>query len=755
MGLAESFIPEKIIPAEIRRRLAHDNYQTVAPPMQSNLEADGWVLDHKNKMTVVMRKKKQHDIAFEDRVWALMAKMHFPSLNAGRSFTISYGSGGNEKSQIDVFAADDEAVLIIECKSTAEVRTSTFKTEVEAIQGTRAGILASVKKEFPNHKVRFLLITQNFAISKESLDRIASADILHLDEDAVEYYLELADHLGRAARFQLLGSLFAGMKIPGINSDVAAIQGRMGGHTYYSFSIEPGRLLKLGYVLHRHKANSNLMPTYQRLIKKTRLKNVSNFVDGGGFFPNSIILNIEAGKRGMQFDRLVQPDGPTRMGILHLPQTYRAAYVIDGQHRLYGYAGSDHADSELIPVIAFVDLSRPEQVRLFMQINENQQPVPKNLQNTLNADLLWDSGDLRDQAKALRLRTAQHLGESKSSPLYGRVLIGENKRTALRSITIESIGIGLDRGAFIGRFTKSEVREPGTFYKGSNDATFESLTSFLDLCFGYIREGVPQQFALGNAEGGFVFVNNGIEALLRIFSDVVEHLQRAQKINPRDESPKSLFEIAEPYLLPVVRFLLKQTVEEGAEFRRMYGSAGRALYWRRLQIAIQDAIPAFEPAGLAEYIEDQKKEFNTESFNLIRDIEEFLNKDIRTRLEDDLGAAWFKKGVPIKVYEAASALATQKNRERDTDDEIHPWSCLHLIDYKEVLSYDNDRWVRLFEMRYTRPGDEKKPGGWKARANWIAELNRIRNENSHVGSVSVEEYEFLVGLGAWLDEDIE
>ena len=83
-------------------------------------------------------------------------------------------------------------------------------------------------------------------------------------------------------------------------------------------------------------------------------------------------------------------EGEAKLGMLHLPQTYRAAYVIDGQHRLYGYADSERAGQDLIPVVAFVDLPRSEQVRLFMQINENQQAVPKNLRNTLNAELLWD-----------------------------------------------------------------------------------------------------------------------------------------------------------------------------------------------------------------------------------------------------------------------------------------------------------------------------------------------------------------------------
>jgi len=210
-----------------------------------------------------------------------------------------------------------------------------------------------------------------------------------MDEDVVDYYLDLADHLGKAARFQLLGALFAGMKIPGLEPTVPAIEGRMGNHTYYSFAIEPERLLKMGYILHRNRANSNLMPTYQRLIKKTRLKRVSQFVESGGFFPNSIILNIESGRRRrLRFEPVGKSHGVARLGVLHLPQTYRAAYVIDGQHRLYGYADSARAGTDLIPVVAFVDMPRAEQVRVFMQINENQQAVPKNLRNNRPAACL-------------------------------------------------------------------------------------------------------------------------------------------------------------------------------------------------------------------------------------------------------------------------------------------------------------------------------------------------------------------------------
>ena len=45
-----------------------------------------------------------------------------------------------------------------------------------------------------------------------------------------------------------------------------AIQGKMGSYTYYSFPIEPEKLLKIGYVLHRSEANKNMMPTYEHTM---------------------------------------------------------------------------------------------------------------------------------------------------------------------------------------------------------------------------------------------------------------------------------------------------------------------------------------------------------------------------------------------------------------------------------------------------------------------------------------------------------
>ena len=263
--LSTHLIETKSIPSEIRKRFAADDYLTISPKLLGDYEADGWTVAALLKSRVKIRRIKSHDRRFEDRVWALMGRLNFTDLNKNRDFKLPYGHSGNQSKQIDVFAADDEVVLVIECKSSAYVTTNTFKTEVEAIQGTRAGLIRSIREIYPDHKIKFILATNNVGMTPPSRKRIEDADIAVLDDDSVDYYLNLADHLGKAAKYQLLGSLFAESKIPGLDSRVPAIQGSMGGYRYYSFAIEPSRLLKLGYILHRNKANSQLMPTYQTL----------------------------------------------------------------------------------------------------------------------------------------------------------------------------------------------------------------------------------------------------------------------------------------------------------------------------------------------------------------------------------------------------------------------------------------------------------------------------------------------------------
>lgn len=742
-----NLLPASKVRGEITKRF--DSYLRVKIPAARQTEyennGEGWVLDKRLKTTVWMRKPKTHDLVFEDRVWAMLARLGFSSLNADRRLKITYGKGTNESKQIDVLAADDEVVLVVECKSSGaeQVPTYQFKTEIEAITGYREGLIGMLREQFPDHKVKFVFATNGINISKDTLARIENAGIVHLDEEAVDYYHELATHLGTAAKFQLLGNLFHGQRIKAMDATVPAIQGKMGGYSYYSFAIEPERLLKIAYVLHRNNANTRWMPTYQRIIKKSRLKKVSDFVEHGGFFPNSLIINIDNDGKRLRFDRAEKQSGSTTIGLLHLPPKYRSAYIIDGQHRLYGYANSRRASTELVPVVAFVDMPGAKQLEMFMDINENQQAVPKNLRLTLKADLEWTSTDKKKQAQALKLKIAQLLGELKSSPLRGRVIIGEEKSTDRLCISLDAVSRGIDRGRFIGEFTSTEMKKPGSFYRGSSDTTLGPLTDFLELCFNYLRDELATQWNIGRGESGFVFTNAGAEAILRLIGDLVDHLVAEGRTDPRQQSPQDVFAQVRPVLAHLVVYLNGLSADDVAEFRTWLGSGGPTKYLRQFQAAIVDAVPGFDPEGFVEWKANQEKQFNAESYTMIHEIETFLRHDVRRRLEDKYGSNWFRDGVPKAVYQDGSTRAAEKQYEAEPGVVVDWWDCLYIVEYQKILLHGGQAvWQELFDGTYTLPSD-KKSNSWRSKSGWMNELNHIRNKVSHNGTVAEDEYGFL------------
>ena len=202
--IRDHLIVTKKIPAETRRRLLDYDEIGIRKSQREEYEVDGWVFERELKTKLKMRRLKAHDLAFEDRVWAALARLQFTHMNAARSFTLRYGEAENEAQQIDVFAADDEVVLVVECKSTATVgRAGQFKTEIEALQGKREGLMRRIREEYPQHKIKFIFATNNYTLSDEVKLRIAAANVFHIDEYTVEYYLELAGHLGPAAKYQV------------------------------------------------------------------------------------------------------------------------------------------------------------------------------------------------------------------------------------------------------------------------------------------------------------------------------------------------------------------------------------------------------------------------------------------------------------------------------------------------------------------------------------------------------------------------
>ena len=120
------------------------------------------------------------------------------------------------------------------------------------------------------------------------------------------------------------------------------------------------------------------------MLVPARLKSIDKFLNDeerkfSNFFPNSVIINFNKIDRvNISFEpghTRRDMDSKSRFGTLNIPQAYAIANIIDGQHRVYGYSLSPLAETETIPVVAFVDMKSEEQLKMFMDVNENQKAV--------------------------------------------------------------------------------------------------------------------------------------------------------------------------------------------------------------------------------------------------------------------------------------------------------------------------------------------------------------------------------------------
>lgn len=223
------------------------------------------------KKSTVIKAKKPGD-AFEDEVWTIFYKMGFKHMNKNNAFAVLYSPENNLSKQIDVVAIDDETCLLIECKEANRYGTNrNFQQDINEVPSFFGKVCNVLRSRFPNVKCKYIFATKNCIVSQQDKNRMKEHGIVHFDYSAILYYKALVDHLGKAAKYQLLGQIFAGQKITGMDMKIPAIKGKMGGLTYYSFVMTPEKLLKIGYVLHKTNANNDyedLLPSYQRLIKK-------------------------------------------------------------------------------------------------------------------------------------------------------------------------------------------------------------------------------------------------------------------------------------------------------------------------------------------------------------------------------------------------------------------------------------------------------------------------------------------------------
>lgn len=728
-----------------RRRSKGVDYQTVRNALQADLEAEGWRPVRHNKTTVRMERDKAKSAWLEDRVWSLLHRMGYTHMSGEGGATL--GLAANDTSgvtnQLDVVAVDSETAMAIECKCAQQPRRRpAFQEDIAKLALMRDRFVDGVRTQFPadGHKRLNVLIiwTWDVILSDNDRERARHENVVLLDELDLEYYEHLVAHLGAAAKYQFCADVLPSKAVPGLETSVPALQAKMGDHTCYTFSIRPDYLLKIAYVSHRAKGKATDVDTYQRMIKKSRLKNIRKYIDENGIFPTNIVINLE-GNRTVRFDRREGGgDQGAKYGTLHLRPSYRSAWIIDGQHRLFAYSGSPRASTSFLNVLAFEGLPADRQAQLFIDINHEQKSVKRSLLQELYAELHWDSPDEASRVQAVISKAIHALDEQADSPFRGRVLLSDDTRTPLRCISLTALFRALNQP---GMFIVKPGIAYGPLWGGDNNQTLGRLLSVVKSWFaGICDAGASDWWELGAGDGGGLSMNDGVTICMSVLRSVLQHLE-GRGLRLTTLAAEELISETKPFADALGNYLGALSSEERLRFRNgSRGVQGQTNGRRRCERALHDAIPAFEPAELKKHLELESAQTNEQAYAIIQTIERNLKKAVldvlRAEFRDDPNLWWYE-GIPEKVrLKVTQRIEADKGALGSREDNFD------LLDYRAIIM---GNWI-LFKNMLGRDNAGREKG-----TQWLERLNDIRRIVMHPSREALIDWESLAQLEEYRD----
>lgn len=394
---------------------------------------DGWEV-HSTKVNVVqVRKEKSHDKMWEHDVWSLFAG--YDDIEQMNDTTGNFNLDGLQ--QIDVFAYTKGHVICIECKSKESPgKDAKLRDYIDKVSGYRAHAEKIIKKAYGTAtKISWCIATRNFEISKVYYEHAKKNNILLLEHQQVDYLHDLFKKSGQVSMYQLLSYFFSDIEIESLKVNLPCFKTTLGNRDAYFFTATAKELLPISYVSHRGNFDPNEIDAFQRAVTKSKLKEIAEYVDKGGFFPNSILLNIDTRGKGDKIFKKLTPGG--EFGTLYIPGFYKTAWIIDGQHRLLSLDSTSVKDTFKLPVIAFFDLPDSDQANMFVTINNKQKRVPAALLIELSATLKWSSTKPKEYLNSMAATVMFGLSKSVDSPLRGCIqLTGDSGKKPFSTNTI-------------------------------------------------------------------------------------------------------------------------------------------------------------------------------------------------------------------------------------------------------------------------------------------------------------------------------
>jgi len=191
----------------------------------------------------------------------------------------------------------------------------------------------------------------------------------------------------------------------------------------YTFVIKIKDLLEIHYIARRgvHEEEGAV----QRVLNKSRINSIKDFVLGGKSFLNTFIINWTNENDLPKFKK----------DLVTLPIIKKSAQVIDGQHRLVGLQEAFNTDKKIgqkeVIVSMCIRLSTKQAASIFLNINSEQKPVPRSLVYDLFGEVYDDKELAINRAGDI----ASELHKNKKSPFYDKIkYVGKSGLIDLASV---------------------------------------------------------------------------------------------------------------------------------------------------------------------------------------------------------------------------------------------------------------------------------------------------------------------------------
>jgi DGQHR domain-containing protein len=740
---------------EYRVRSKRFEQRRVASEQIPTLLEEGWIIHKKLAGRATLRRDKPLTERVENLWWVLLYKMGYQELNAGRSFRVIAKPKKGDAIEIPfgVFASDDETVIVTRCRTAARLGKASMRQELQEFALVKGEVANAIKGFYTGFKPKILwfFLTENIVWSPADIALAEAEHIKRVTEQELPYFTQLADLLGRAARFQFLAEFLKDQPIPEMTGiTVSATRSKLGGKYFYSFVTTPRQLLKIAFVNHRTLDDPEGFPTYQRLVQKNRLKAIGAYIMSGGFFPNNLLINFTKAPR---FD-ITHKDSATEVhfGTLYLPNTYKSAWIIDGQHRLYGYAAlpDPYLDQKLV-VVAFEGISKDEEASMFVTINHEQKSVPKNLLDDLEGQLKWGSDNASERIGAIAARAIQALNKDPTSPLYARFSAEGIRGTERACLTVPQVKIGMKRSGLFGTSERGTFRA-GFLAGGTDNVTLARCTRVIS---GFLRQFEEADIARWEAgRSGRICTNDSIHALIVLLGEIIKH-QRIVGSLPVKASETELLESVTEFCGPLLDFIktgMKEKVD--STLTAGYGSGGPKTLFLRYSQILRRAEPQFVPEGLDDWERAQSEELRTTADQQVQSINSLTIQHIfrvfRSMYGTE-GSAYWEKGI---IQGKIKTAAYGKFQDDDTDTPLPLETYLDFVDLKQIVEHSS-RWP-IFRDVMNIPLDGEK--GLAKNVKWMDRFNEIRRIPAHAApgrTYSMPDIELLELVAGTLQKRIE